>query len=200
MSRYTGPKLRLVRKLGTLPGLTSKTPKKQSRPGQHGAAQKKKSDYGVALEEKQKIRFNYGLGERQLQRYMNMAKRSKKLAWDALLGLCEMRLDNIVFRLGFAPTIPAARQLIRHGHVLVNDKRVDIPSFQCSAGHKVSLKSKQSIVELVQKNLEKFQASALPEHLTMATDTFTGNVLAECAADNVLLKVNARLVVEYYNT
>lgn len=199
MSRYTGPRVRMVRRLGDLPGLTSKQSKKSGRPGQHGSAPRKRSEYAVALEEKQKVRFNYGLSEKQLRRYMDLARRSKGLSWDALLELCEMRLDNVVFRLGFAPTIPAARQLVRHGHILVNGKRVNIPSYQCKAGEKVVPSATQKTQSMVQFNLTKQDRSALPEHLSTTLDPIEGTVVNKCPPENVLLKVNARLVVEYYN-
>lgn len=199
MSRYTGPRLRMVRRLGSLPGLTNKESKKSGRPGQHGSAPRKRSEYAIALEEKQKVRFNYGLSERQLRRYMESARRSKGLSWDALLEFCEMRLDNVVFRLGFAPTIPAARQLVRHGHILVNKKRVNIPSYQCKAGEKIAPRSSKKTLELVQTNLTKHEKAALPEHLAATLDPIEGTVVNKCPPEGVLLKVNARLVVEYYN-
>jgi len=128
MSRYRGAVLRIVRRLGELPGLTRKTTKRTTRPGQHGDQNRKPSEYSIRLEEKQKIRFNYGLTERQLLKYVRSARRIKGSTGEALLQLLEMRLDNIVFRLGMAPTIPAARQLVNHGHICVNSKRVSIPS------------------------------------------------------------------------
>jgi small subunit ribosomal protein S4 len=131
MSRYRGAVLRIVRRLGELPGLTRKTTKRTTRPGQHGDQNRKTSEYSIRLEEKQKIRFNYGLTERQLLKYVRNARRIKGSTGEALLQLLEMRLDNIVFRLGMAPTIPAARQLVNHGHICVNTKRVSIPSYQC---------------------------------------------------------------------
>jgi len=199
MSRYTGPRLRLVRRLGILPGLTNKESKKTGSPGQHGSSKRKKSEYGLALEEKQKIRFNYGLSDRQMERYVERARRLKGLSWDNLLKLCEMRLDNIVFRLGFASTIPAARQLISHGHILVNSKRVDIPSFQCKPGQKISPKAHQKANALVQFSLSKHEKTALPEHLSSSFEPLEGTVVDVCSPENTLLKVNARLVVEYYN-
>lgn len=199
MSRYTGPRLRLVRRLGELPGLTSKESKKKGRPGQHGASPRKKSEYAIALEEKQKIRFNYGISERQLKRYMTVAVRSKNLTWDALLELCEMRLDNVVFRLGFARSIPAARQLVLHKHILVNNKCVNIPSFQCKSGVKIIPNSSQTSQALVQSNLAQHEKRALPEHLNVTADPIEGSVVKTCSTSDVLLKINARLVVEYYN-
>ena len=128
MSRYRGPRLRIVRRLGELPGLTSKTSKNQSRPGQHGMAPRKVSQYGIRLQEKQKIRFHYGITESQLIRYVRFARKLKGSTGEILLQLLEMRFDNVVFRLGFAPTMSAARQLIRHGHLRVNGKKATIPS------------------------------------------------------------------------
>lgn len=123
MSRYTGPRLKLVRALGTaLPGLTSKTTERNYPPGQHGQRQRKKSDYGIKLMEKQKLRFNYGVTETQIRRLMSEAKASREQAGKKLLELLERRIDNAVFRAGFAPTIVAARQLVRHKHVLLNGK------------------------------------------------------------------------------
>jgi small subunit ribosomal protein S4 len=111
MSRYRGAVLRITRRLGELPGLTRKTTKRNSRPGQHGDQARKPSEYAIRLEEKQKLKFNYGVTEKQLLRYVRDARRIKGSTGEALLQLLEMRLDNIVFRLGMAPTIPAARQL-----------------------------------------------------------------------------------------
>ncbi len=131
MSRYRGPRLRVVRRLGDLPGLTRKSARRSYPPGQHGQARKKRSEYATQLEEKQKLRFNYGISEKQLLRYVRKAKRAGGSSGQTLLKLLEMRLDNIVFRLGMAPTIPAARQLVNHGHVQVNGRVVSIASYQC---------------------------------------------------------------------
>ncbi|CAN6801443.1 unnamed protein product [Brassica oleracea] len=130
MSRYRGPRFKKIRRLGALPGLTSKRPRagsdliNQSRSG-------KKSQYRIRLEEKQKLRFHYGLTERQLLKYVRIAGKAKGSTGQVLLQLLEMRLDNILFRLGMALTIPQARQLVNHGHILVNGRIVDIPSYRC---------------------------------------------------------------------
>ncbi len=131
MSRYRGPRLRIVRRLGDLPGLTRKAARRSYPPGQHGQARRKRSEYAIRLEEKQKLRFNYGLSERQLVRYVKKARRMQGSTGTNLLQLMEMRLDNIIFRLGFAPTIPGARQLVNHGHITVNGRVVDIASYNC---------------------------------------------------------------------
>ncbi|MEM7770254.1 MAG: 30S ribosomal protein S4, partial [Cyanobacteria bacterium P01_A01_bin.37] len=117
MSRYRGPRLRIVRRLGELPGLTRKAAKRAYPPGQHGQARRKRSEYAIRLEEKQKLRFNYGLTERQLLRYVKKARRAQGSTGQVVLQLLEMRLDNTIFRLGMAPTIPGARQLVNHGHI-----------------------------------------------------------------------------------
>ncbi len=124
MSRYRGPRLRVVRRLGDLPGLTRKSARRSYPPGQHGQARRKRSEYAIRLEEKQKLRYNYGVTEKQLLRYVRKARRATGSTGQALLELLEMRLDNTVFRLGMAGTIPGARQLVNHGHVTVNGREV----------------------------------------------------------------------------
>merc|ERR1711904_445251 len=140
MARYTGAKLRITRRLGDLPGLTSKKGNLTTRPGQHGAVQKKLTQYAIRLEEKQKLRFNYGLSEKQLMNYIRKAKKIKGATGNILLQLLEMRLDNVIFRLGMAPTIAAARQLVGHKHIIVNNLCVFIPSYQCKPGDIIIVK------------------------------------------------------------
>merc|ERR1712197_125861 len=131
MSKYRGPKLRITRRLGSLPGLTQKQSKK-NKPGQHGKnnESKKITEYGLRLEEKQKLKFNYGINEKQLFAYVKEARRRQGVTGLILLQLLEMRLDTICFNLNFAPTIAGARQLVNHGHILINGETVNIPSFQ----------------------------------------------------------------------
>ena len=147
MSRYRGPKLRIIRRLGNLPGLTQTTvsslSKRKNPPGQHGQAKKKPSEYGLRLEEKQKLKFNYGITEKQLYQYIKEARRREGITGLILLQLLEMRLDSICFALGFGSTLPAARQLVNHGHIMVNDRVVDIASFQCRIGDKIRIKEKK---------------------------------------------------------
>src|SRR5918994_3129686 len=138
------PRLKIVRRFGVqLPGLTRKSAeKKPYPPGQHGQSQTKRrktSEFRKLLEEKQKVRFNYGVSEGQLRRYLGLARKMPGRTGDNLLAVLERRLDNVVFRLGFTPTIPAARQLVSHGHVHVNGKRVDRASFLVSSGDTISL-------------------------------------------------------------
>ena len=165
MSRYTGAKLRITRRLGDLPGLTSKKGNLTARPGQHGAVQKKLTQYAIRLEEKQKLRFNYGLSEKQLMNYIRQAKKVKGTTGTILLQLLEMRLDNLVFRLGLAPTIAAARQLVNHGHITVNQLPVSIPSYQCQPGDTISVKDSTASKQLITKNLELPALSNIPQNL-----------------------------------
>ena len=154
MARYTGAKLRITRRLGDLPGLTSKKAKLSARPGQHGATRKKPTQYAIRLEEKQKLRFNYGLSEKQLMNYLRKAKKIKGSTGSILLQLLEMRLDNIVFRLGMAPTIAAARQMVSHKHITINKTIVSIPSYQCQPGDILAVKDSTSSKQLINTNLE----------------------------------------------
>jgi small subunit ribosomal protein S4 len=145
MSRYRGPKLRITRRLGTLPGLTTKKSNKINRAGKDGNANadtgKKLTEYGVRLEEKQKLKYNYGLTENQLYRYVKEARRRRGVTGLILLQLLEMRLDTLCFALGFAKTIAQARQLVNHGHITINNKVVSIPSFQCRLNDIISVKN-----------------------------------------------------------
>jgi len=163
MVRYIGPRVKIIRRLGLLPGLTRKNPKSKTKtPGQHGKrlvkrAQSRSSlsdDYGMRLLEKQKLRFNYGVTEKQLVAYYREAKRKKGSTGNFLLELLEKRLDCIVFRLGFAPTIPAARQLVNHGHIQVNNRKVTIASFHCKKNDTISIQPKTKSERLIFSNFE----------------------------------------------
>ena len=203
MSRYRGPKLRITRRLGSLPGLTNKKSKKLDRPGQHGKgagdATKKVTEYGLRLEEKQKLKYNYGLTENQLFSYVKEARRRQGVTGLILLQLLEMRLDSICFTLGFAPTIANARQLVNHGHITVNGRVVDIPSFQCRINDIVSVKQRQTSVNLVQKNLENITFSELPGHITFDKSKLEGKLTNYCDREDILLELDELLVIEYYS-
>ena len=199
MARYTGAKLRITRRLGDLPGLTRKKGNSNSRPGQHGANQKKLTQYAIRLEEKQKIRFNYGLSEKQLMNYIKQAKKIKGTTGTILLQLLEMRLDNLVFRLGLAPTIAAARQLVSHGHVTVNQTSVSIPSYQCQPGDKLSIKDNATSKRLVNKYLESPALSNIPQHLDFDKKNLSAKILGIIDREWVALKLNELFVIEYYS-
>lgn len=199
MSRYRGPRLRVVRRLGDLPGLTRKTAKKSYPPGQHGQARRKRSEYAIRLEEKQKLRYNYGVTEKQLISYVKKARRSTTSTGQALLQFLEMRLDNTVFRLGMAPTIPGARQLVNHGHVTVNGRVVDIPSYQCRPGDIVAVRDRKQSRSLVESNLQFPGLANLPSHLEFDKNKMEGKVNGFIEREWVALQVNELLVVEYYS-
>ncbi len=199
MSRYRGPRLRIVRRLGDLPGLTRKQPKHAYPPGQHGQNRKKKSEYAIRLEEKQKLRYNYGLSERQLLRYVRRARRVKGSTGLVLLQMLEMRLDNTVFRLGMAPTIPAARQLVNHGHITVNDRVVSIPSYGCRPGDVIGVRNSERSRQLVQQNLEYPGLANIPSHLELDKTKLIGKVNGVIEREWVALNVNELLIVEFYS-
>jgi small subunit ribosomal protein S4 len=199
MSRYRGAVLRIVRRLGELPGLTRKLTKRSSRPGQHGDQNRKPSEYAIRLEEKQKLRFNYGVSEKQLLKYVRDARRIKGSTGEALLQLLEMRLDNIVFRLGMAPTIPAARQLVNHGHISINGTRVSTPSYQCQTGDIVSVRKNLKSKQLIQNFLAFPGLANLPTHLELDKSELVGKVNGIIERDWVALQLNELLVVEYYS-
>ena len=198
MSRYRGPRFKKIRRLGALPGLTNKMPKagsdlrNQSRSG-------KKSQYRIRLEEKQKLRFHYGLTERQLLKYVHIAGKAKGSTGQVLLQLLEMRLDNILFRLGMASTIPAARQLVNHRHILVNGRIVDIPSYRCKPRDIIMAKDEQKSITLIQNSLNSSPLADVPNHLTLHPVQYKGLVNQIIDSKWVGLKINELLVVEYYS-
>lgn len=204
MSRYRGPRLRITRRLGKLPGLTKKKSIKDNiRPGQHGKANddtnKKTTEYGLRLEEKQKLKYNYGLTENQLYRYIKEARRRKGVTGLILLQLLEMRLDTICYTLGFGSTIVQARQLVNHGHITVNGKVVDIPSFQCRLNDVIGIKQKPNSKNLVEKNLKENKNSDLPVHLKFDEGKLEAKVLDYCDRNDIGLDIQELLVVEYYS-
>jgi len=199
MARYTGAKLRITRRLGDLPGLTSKKGKLNQRPGQHGSTQKKLTQYAIRLEEKQKLRFNYGVSEKQLMNYVRQAKKIKGSTGSILLQLLEMRLDNVVFRLGMAPTIAAARQMVNHKHIMMNNSVVSIPSYQCKPGDILTVKDSSASKQLVTKNLELPTLLNIPQNLDFDKKALTAKVLGTIDREWIVLKLNELFVIEYYS-
>jgi len=201
MSRYTGAKNRIARKYGAniFGRLRNPLLHKPNPPGMHGAKRKKKSDYGMQLEEKQKLRAVYGmLTQKQLlKEYRTALKMSGNTAHNFLM-LLECRLDNIVYRLRFSQTIFAAQQLVSHGHILVNDKKVDIRSFLVKPGMKISLKAKTKKLKAVQFAQEQ-SSREIPEYLSLSDDKCSGELLVLPAYDQVPLPliINVPLVCEF---
>ena len=203
MSRYKGPKLRIRRRLGELPGLTTKKSNKINRPGKDGNSNadkaKKLTEYGLRLEEKQKLKFNYGLTESQLYRCVKEARRRKGVTGLILFQLLEMRLDTICFNLGFGNTIAHARQLVNHGHITVNGKVVNIPSFQVQINDIISVKEKSSSKNLIEDNIKTKGAKNIPSHLKFDAFKLEATVLDYCTRNEILLQLDELLVIEYYS-
>nr|YP_010475120.1 ribosomal protein S4 [Corydalis jingyuanensis]UVH69407.1 ribosomal protein S4 [Corydalis jingyuanensis] len=195
MSRYRGPRLKKIKRLGNLPGLTTKRLPKNDKKKK----KIKKSQYRSRLEEKQKLRFHYGLTERQLLNYVRIASKTKGSTGQVLLQLLEMRLDNIIFRLGMASTIPGARQLVNHRHILVNSCLVDIPSYRCKPQDIITTKDEQKTRALIQNSLASSSQKKLPEHLTLYSSQYKGLVKQIIARRGVGLKIEELRVVEYYS-
>lgn len=204
MSKYRGPRLKIIRKLGELPGLTTKLAIKKTTPGQHGQLQtkflKKQSSYGLRLLEKQKLRFNYNISEKQLINYITKAKKTTGSTGEVLLILLEMRLDNIIYRLGMAPTILAARQLVSHGHILVNQKKVDIASYSCKINDVISVKNKKTSKQLVHKYIQENSTNnSNNNYLSFNKESLVGIINNIINRDLIQLKINELLIVEYYS-
>nr|YP_009379758.1 ribosomal protein S4 [Callitris rhomboidea]BAX56285.1 ribosomal protein S4 [Callitris rhomboidea] len=198
MSRYRGPRLKIINRLKTLPGLSKKTPNRNEQPLKKHFKPLKPSKYPERLKEKQKLRFHYGLSERQLLQYVRIARRAEGSTGQVLLQLLEMRLDNILFRLGMALTIPEARQLVNHRHILVNDRIVDIPSYRCKPQDCISIKDKQRL--RINQNI-KDKIMRVPPHLKRIKKKLQYSGLVQKIIDNqyIGLKMNELLVVEYYS-
>lgn len=199
MSRYRGPRVRIIRRLGALPGLTNKTPQLKSGYINQAVSNKKISQYRIRLEEKQKLRFHYGITERQLLNYVRIARRAKGSTGQILLQLLEMRLDNIIFRLGMAPTIPGARQLVNHKHILVNDRIINIPSYRCKPQDFITIKDRQESQAIIARNIDFSQKYKIPNHLTFNSLEKKGLVNQILDRESIGLKINELLVVEYYS-
>jgi small subunit ribosomal protein S4 len=202
MSRYRGPKLKISRRLGSLPGLTTKKSKKLNRPGKDGNSpdtSKKLTEYGIRLEEKQKLKFNYGLTESQLFRYVKEARRRKGVTGLILLQLLEMRLDTLCFTLGFATSMAQARQLVNHGHITVNNKVINIPSFQCRLNDTISVKERSSSKNLIDTNLKNNPRSEIPANLKFDSNSLKATVLDYCNREDIPLQLDELLVIEYYS-
>lgn len=202
MARYTGPRLRIMRALGVqLPGLSRKQwdARKPYPPGMHqGRHRKKLSVYGTQLQEKQKLRFNYGLGEKQFRKIVKMSFSQKGNPGENLLVFLERRLDNAIFRAGFAPTIPAARQLIVHGHVRVNGQRVNKPSFFVKQGMEFSLSEKATKFAHVEASLEA-PSIVRPDWLGVDVAKKTASVATLPTPDSVPLPIEINHIVEFYS-
>jgi small subunit ribosomal protein S4 len=202
MARYTGPKSKISRRFGVaLFGPSKALERKNYPPGMHGpkGSRRKQSDYANALAEKQKLRFQYGLMERQFRRYFNTALKKRGVTGETLLQMLETRLDNVVYRMGFANSRSAARQLVSHGHVTVNGRKVNVASYNVKAGDVVAIKDKPGSRRLVTRNLELTQIQPVPDWLVADKDQFQGKVMRIPSREEIAPIVNEQLVVELYS-
>lgn len=198
MANYTGPKVKLSRRVGVpIADIPKHTSKRQlTPPGMHGFRGRRLRDYGVRLNEKQKLRYHYNVLEKQFRLYLAKAKTSKGNTGDNMLELLERRLDNIIRRLGWARTIWAARQIVSHGHVMVNGVKTDASSFQVKVGDTITLKPK--IQKLIRDNLESLPGHEVPGWLSFDPSSLTGNIVAIPTPDQVPLEINMNLIIEFY--
>jgi small subunit ribosomal protein S4 len=202
MARYTGPKSRISRRYGiALFGPSKALERKNYPPGMHGpkGSRRKQSDYATALAEKQKLRHQYGLMERQFRRYFETALRKRGVTGETLLQMLETRLDNVVYRLGFANSRNAARQLVSHGHVTVNNRKVNVASYNLKAGDTIAIKEKPGSRRLVTRNLELTQIQPIPDWLVVDKDQFQGKMVRIPSREEIAPVVNEQLVVELYS-
>ena len=202
MARYTGPKTKVSRRYGVpLFGPSKSLERKNYPPGMHGpkGSRRKQSDYAVALGEKQKLRYQYGLLEKQFRRVFQTALRKRGVTGETLLQLLETRLDNVVFRLGLANTRSGARQLVSHGHVQVNGRGVNIASYNVKAGDQVGIKDRPKSRQLALRNLELTQIAPVPDWLVADRDALNGKVARIPVRDEMQPMVNEQLIVELYS-
>ncbi|HEY8931914.1 MAG TPA: 30S ribosomal protein S4 [Rariglobus sp.] len=201
MARYTGPTTRISRRFGQpIFGATKAFEKRNFPPGQHGPKLRRKlSEYAVGLNEKQKLRYTYGLLERQFRRTFEIAKRERGVTGERFLQLLETRLDSVVYLLGFAKSRSAARQLVGHGHVRVNGHKVDIASAVVKAGDEIEIKNVASSRQLAQRNLEENRARPVPGWLTLNAEQFKATVTRLPNRDEIASDINEQLIVEFYS-
>ncbi len=198
MARYTGPKVKLSRRVGVpIADIPKHTAKRQlTPPGMHGARNRRLKDYGIRKNEKQKLRYHYNVLERQFRRYMESAASSKGNTGEVLLQLLERRLDNVIRRAGLTRTIWAARQLVAHGHVLVDGRKTDRASFHVRVGTVITLKPR--IHKLVRENMESMAGHIVPGWIDFNPAELSIRVVANPTSDQIPFDVNTNLIVEFY--
>ncbi|HPA20275.1 MAG TPA: 30S ribosomal protein S4 [Verrucomicrobiae bacterium] len=201
MARYTGPRSKVSRRF-SMPifGPSKSLDRKAYPPGQHGQRGRRKlSEYALALAEKQKLRFIYGVMERQFRRYFREAIAKRGVTGDILMQMLETRLDNVVFRLGLATSRRMARQMVNHGHILVNGRRVSIASFGVREGQVIEVADKARARQMATKNLEASKMNPVPDWLTVDAAGFKGTVARTPTREDMQPVVNEQLVVELYS-
>jgi small subunit ribosomal protein S4 len=201
MARYTGPRVRISRRFGVpIFGASKYLERRNYGPGVHGPKSRRKhTDYGLGLIEKQKLRYYYGLLERQFRGVYEKALRRRGVTGEQMLQILETRLDNVVYHLGFASTRAAARQLVSHGHVKVNGRKVNIPSYALKVNDVVEVKDSNVSRQLATKNLELSTSRVVPDWLSLSKDAFKGTVMRIPSRDEIQPIANEQAVVEFYS-
>jgi small subunit ribosomal protein S4 len=200
MARYTGPKTKIARKFGeAIFGEDKSFEKRNYPPGQHGNNRRrgKKSEYAIQLMEKQKAKYTYGVLERQFRGLFKKARTAQGITGEVLLQLCESRLDNVVFRMGIAPTRSGARQLVSHRHITVNGELVNIPSYTLKAGDVVAVREKSKSLEAIERSLSN--SSVVYEWITWNNDTKQGTYVSVPARIQIPENINEQFIVELYS-
>jgi small subunit ribosomal protein S4 len=200
MARYTGPKTKIARKFGQpIFGEDKSFEKRNYPPGQHGNNRRrgKKSEYAIQLMEKQKAKYTYGVLERQFRNMFKKATAAQGITGEVLLQLCESRLDNVVYRMGIAPSRSAARQLVSHRHITVNGKKVNVPSYQLKAGDVVAVREKSKSLEVIQNSLTN--SSQVYEWITWNNESMEGTYVSVPARIQIPEQINEQFIVELYS-
>lgn len=199
MARYTGSTWKKSRRLGiSLSGSGKELQKRPYAPGQHGPTQRiKLSEYGIQLQEKQKLRYMYGLNERQFKRVFEDAGKIPGIVGENFMILLETRLDNLVYRLGLARTRRASRQLVNHGHVTVNGKKLDIPSYRCKLGDVIGLREKSRNLDVIKDARESIQH--VPDYLTFNENQLEGSLTRLPERSELTPEITEQLIVEFYS-
>lgn len=201
MARYTGPRVRISRRFGVpLYGPTKYLERRNYGPGVHGPKSRRKvSDYGLGLMEKQKLRYYYGLMERQFRQVYERALRTRGVTGEIMLRILETRLDNVVYHLGFAPTRPAARQMVTHGHIRVNGRKVTVPSYALKVNDVIEVKNSNVSRQMATRALEAAGSRTVPDWLSLNKDAFKGTVMRLPGREDIQPIANEQAVVEFYS-
>lgn len=201
MARYTGPTTKISRRFGQpIFGSNKSLEKRNYPPGQHGPRMRRKqSEYSIGLGEKQKLRFMYGLMEKQFRRTFDRAKSQRGVTGTIFLQLLESRLDSIVYLLGFTKTRKASRQFVNHGHILVNGHKVDIPSYQVKPGDEIEVRNSTSSRQLATRNMEANRLRNVPDWMTRQDEAFRGTINRLPSREELEPSINEQLIVEFYS-
>jgi small subunit ribosomal protein S4 len=201
MARYTGPRVRISRRFGTpIFGSSKYLERKNYPPGMHGPkARRKQTDYALGLIEKQKLRYYYGLQERQFHGVYERALKKRGVTGETMLQILETRLDNVVYHLGFGSTRAAARQMVTHGHVLVNGKKVNIPSYSLKVNDVVEVKNTNVSRQMATRGMEISTSRTIPDWVTLDKNAFKGTVLRMPSREDIQPIANDQAVVEFYS-